>query len=438
MSYSNLYLDNKGPKVPVPIAAVLVLVLTVVFGRFFLTGGSTSTRASKKTVNKIEVTNVSPYQANIFWQGEATEDGYVFYGESPDKVNNMALDDRDLAEKKGQYLNHYVTLRNLKPGQPYFFKLVTGSQVVVKPDGSLYSFKTPLASSTASTLKPANGKVLKENLQGLDNAIVVLYVEGMYPLSAMTKSSGEWLIPLNSFYEKETLQGRALSESQKAKVEIMSEDNKLTTLTGRLSNLAPVETTIVIGKSYDLTETGSRVLSAQSNMSQKKEIDVIYPVEGALIPGRRPLIKGTARPNVPVYITVNSVKTFSAVVNADLDGMWNYSIPESLELGNHTVTITTKDKNNKDVTITRKFVIIAGDHEGKVLGEASGSPTLAISPTKAPTSVPTSPPSAPTLPSTGGSSVTPTALLNSGITDVLPVVGGISFIVVGLGFLLVF
>lgn len=437
MSYSQLYLEGRGPKVPVPVAAILVLVLTVAFGRFFLTNNTTSTRASKKTINRVEVTNVSPYQANIFWQSEVAEEGYVFYGDTLESVNNVALDDRDLSEIKGNYLNHYVTLRNLRPGQLYFFKIVAKSQVVVKPDGTLYSFKTPLTSSTASTLKPANGKVLKENLQGLDNAVVLLYVEGMYPLSAITKSTGEWLIPLNSFYDKEKLEGRALSELQKAKVEILSEDNKTSTLNGKLANFAPVTTTIVIGKTYDLSESGGHVLSSQSNNSPKKEIDIIYPVEGSLIPGRRPIIKGLARPNSQVHITVNSKKTFSAVIMADLDGNWNYTLPESLELGNHTVTITTKDRNNKDFTMTRKFVIIAGDHEGKVLGEASGSPTLAVSPTKTPTAAPTLATS-PTATPRFVNSITPTALAKSGVADIIPVIGGISFIVVGLGFLLVF
>jgi hypothetical protein len=434
MSYSQLYLQNKGPRVPVPVAAILVVVLTVVFGRFFLTSNTTNTKASNKTVRRVEVANVSPFQVNLFWQSENPEEGYVFYGESLDEVKNIALDDRDLSEKKGLYLNHYVTLRNLKPGQAYFFKIVAKDQVVMKPDGSLYSFKTPVSSSTSSTLKPANGKILKENLIGQDNAIVLLYVEGMHPLSAMTKSSGEWLIPLNSFYDQEKLESRALSDTQKVKVEILSEDNKKSVLNGRLSNLSPVTTTVVIGKSYDLTDSGSRVLSAQSSNANQKEIDIIYPVEGALIPGRAPLIKGAARPKTQVFVTVNSRKTFSAVVTADFDGVWSYALPESLELGNHTVTITTKDKNGKDVTMTRKFVIIANDYEGKVLGEASGSPTIVVTSTPAPT-VTSAPTTGATMPV---SSITPTALMNTGITDIIPVIGGISFIVVGLGFLLVF
>ncbi len=434
MSYSQLYLQNKGPRVPVPVAAVLVIILTVVFGRFFLSNNTTSTRASKKTVKKVEVTNVSPYQANVFWQSESPEEGYIFYGEDVAEVKNIALDDRDLSETKGIYLNHYVTLRNLKPGQAYFFKIVTNNQVIAKPDGSLFSFKTPVLSSTSSTLKPANGKVLKENLSGQENAIVLLYVEGMYPLSAMTKSTGEWLIPLNSFYDQEKLESRALSESQKARIEIFNEDNKNTVLNGRLANLAPVTTTIVVGKSYDLNDSGDQVLSAQTSNINNKEIDIIYPVEGALIPGRAPLIKGTARPKAQVFVTVNSRKTFSAVVAADLDGLWSYALPESLELGNHTVTITTKDRNGKDVSMTRKFVIIANDYEGKVLGEASGSPTIAATSTPAPTVT-----AAPTVVVTEPvSSITPTALMNTGITDFFPIIGGISFIVVGLGFLLVF
>lgn len=433
MSYSQLYMQNKA-RIPVPLAIVLVAVFGIFFARFFLTGNAPASRASKKTVNRFEVTNVSPYQANIFWQSGIAEEGYVFYGETVDGVRNIALDDRDVSESKNQYLNHYVTLRNLKPGTPYFFKIVSKNEIIVKPDGSLFSFKTPMVSSSTSALKPANGKILKENLTGQDNAIVILYINGMYPLSAMTKSTGEWLIPLNAFYDMEKLEGRVVSDIQKAKIEAFSEDGKSSVLNGRLSSMSPVTTTIVIGKSYELTDTGSQVLSAQTKPPSQKEIDIIYPIEGALIPGRAPLIKGAARPKSQVSITVNSKKTYTAVVTADLDGLWSYALPESLELGNHTITIKTKDGNGQEVTLTRKFVIIANDYEGKVLGEASGSPTLAVTATPAPTST-----IVPSLPATNaGSSITPTALLKSGITDALPAIGGISFIVVGLGLLLVF
>lgn len=437
MSYSSLYLQEKGPRVPVPLAAVFVLILTVVFGRFFFMNNASFSQASKKSVRRVEIVNLNPVQANIFWQSEVAEEGYVFYGDSLENVRSIALDDRDLTDKKGQYLNHYITLRNLKPGTPYFFKIVAKNQVVVKPDGTLFSFKTPKSSSVTSPMPPANGKVLKENLTGLDGAVVLLYVDGMYPLATLSKPTGEWLIPLNSFFNQESLDGQMVSEIQKVRVEILSEDNQLTTLNGKLSNLSPVSTTIVIGKSYNLLDSGTQVLSAQSGKPKHKEIDVIYPVEGALIPGRAPLIKGAARPNEQVFITVNSRKTYSAVVKADLDGLWNYALPESLELGNHTVTITTKDKNGKDVTMTRKFVIIANDYEGKVLGEASGSPTIAV--TKAPTPQPTAGSySTPTPAVTFASQITPTGLARTGVMDLAPAIGGISFIIVGLGFLLVF
>lgn len=434
MSYSQLYLQNKGPRVPIPLAAFFVLVLTVVFGRYFLLNNAQTSKASKKTVKKMEVTNLSPVQANIYWQTEVPEEGFVFYGEALDKVRNIAIDDRDLPDKKGLYTNHYVTLRNLKPGQPYFFKIVANKgEIIVKPDGSVFSFKTPLSSSTASILSPANGKILKENLGGLENAVVILYMEGFSPLSAMTKSTGEWLIPLNSFYDSQKLESRVVSETQKTRVEIFSEDGKTSKLEGRISNLMPVTTTVIIGKSYNLSDSGSEVLSAQSGGSVHKDVDIIYPVEGALIPGRAPLIKGTAYPKSQVFVTVNSRKTFSAVVTADLDGLWSYSLPESLELGNHTVTIKTKNKEGKEVALSRKFVIIANDYEGKVLGEASGSPTLAVTSTPIPTFPP--PTSAVVTPPT---SITPTALMNTGFSDILPIIGGVSFVVVGLGFLLVF
>lgn len=432
MLYSQLYLKDKA-RIPVPLGIFFVLLTAVVLGRFFFNQGTSYTRASKKTVKRVEVTNVSPVQVSVFWQSEKREDGFILYGETEASISKVALDDRDVAERKNEYLNHYVTIRNLKPNSLYFFKIVTGSQLVVKPDGAAFFFKTPVTNVGSPQLSPANGKVVAANLNPLEGAIVLLQVDGFYPLSTITKSSGEWLVPLNSFYDKTTGESKIQSATQKARIEIIAEDGKVSTVMGTLSSFAPLSSTTVIGENYNVGE-GDNVLSAssKSKFASAGPIDVIYPVEGALIPGRIPLIKGLALPLSEVSITVRSKKTFSAKIKANNKGQWSYLVPESLSLGGNTIDIVTKDSQGKEFTMTRKFVIVDNAGEGKVLGEASGSPTLTLAPTA--TTAPTSEPSVTNPPTT----ITPTGLLNSGITSVIPGIAAVSFIVLGLGFLLVF
>lgn len=431
MLYSQFYFKDKA-KIPIPLAAVLLFVVSLLMGSVFIKTGPGQLRASKVSAKRVEVTNLSPVQATLFWQSETQEEGFVFYGASLNQINTMGLDDRDVASKKNKYLNHYATLRNLEPGRIYFFKIVSNNQLIVRPDGTPFSFKTPVLPAAASTLSPAHGSVLKENLSGEENALVMLTVDNFYPMSTLTKGSGEWLVPLNSFFDKERLENKILSSETPVKIEIFGEDNKNSVITGRLNQLSPVAQTIIIGRNYDLS-TESNVLSAETsssvNPSASKIIDIIYPVDAAVIPGRSPLIKGVALPKSQVFITVRSAKTFSATLTADNKGNWSYQLPESLELGAHTITIKTKDSQGKETTITRNFTIVANDNAGRVLGEATGSASLTATPTLTPTTIPMTttltPTSVPTIPVTG-------------VTDFIPIIGGLSFILAGLGVLLVF
>lgn len=426
MVYSQFYFKDKS-KIPTPLAAVILVVVSLVMGSLFFKGGPSNLRASKKNAKRVEVTNLSPYQTSVFWQNETAEEGFLLYGDGANNIKTVALDDRDVAAKKSRRRNHYVTIRRLEANKTYFFKIVSGRELIVKANGSPYSFTTPSTLGAASALPPAHGTVLKENLESEENAVVILSVDNFHRLSALTKSSGEWLIPLNSFISDRTLENKIPAGQTSVKIEIISEDNKISVVNGRLDQLSPVASTIIIGRNYDLGSE-SNVLSAQSSAAAgaNKTVDIIYPKEAALIPGKTPLIKGTALPGSQVFITVNSVKTFSATVATDRNGNWSYAVPENLELGSHTISVKTKDSEGKDVTLTRNFTIVGMDNAGRVLGEASASSTLTVTPTATATPAPTT-----------VSSITPTIPV-SGITDFFPIIAGVSMVIAGLGVLLVF
>ena len=430
MIYSQFYLKDK-PKIPTIFGFLIALVIVI-----FLSGISGKnqpiSRASKKTVGKVKVTNLSPVQATIFWQSEAPEIGFVTYSKDKNVFNEVALDDRDVTGLKKPLLNHYVTLRNLEVDSNYYFKLITGNQVVVNPDGSLFNFKTPKSSVASQNLSPANGKIVRSNLLPLENAIALLYIDGYYPLSTLSKNTGEWLIPLNSFYRKDSLEQKVLNSDMEAKMEVFDEQKQVSMVTGSLLKFSPVPQTIIIGNNYQLNEE-SQVLSAMDALGEKSraEIDITFPVEGWLIPGRIPLVKGVAEPEEKVFITINSKKSYSSIVTSDSKGNWSYLLPERLELGDHKITIKTNDKNGKEVVIERNFVIVANEGmDAKVLGDATATAEITSVPMPTSVSYPTSIPPT-TVP------VSPTQPV-SGLFDYKSIVGGFTLIILGLGFFLVF
>lgn len=434
MIYSDLYTGRKQ-KIPTILGLFFILFI-IIFFFAIINGSAVPSKADLAGLKRTEVTNLSPIQISIYWQTQNKETGWLVYGGNQERLTNIVLDDRDIPEKKGAYLNHYVTIRNLKPDSLYFYAIISSNKRIVKPDGSLFSFRTPKTISNLTKLSPSSGKVLHANLSPLSNAIVLLTVNNeVNPISTMTKENGEWLIPLNSFFDKEHQNEKVFSGKETAKIEVLSEDGNISTVTNSLEGLSGSTETIIIGKNYDYLHTDNVLSATTKSVVEpiKQSIAIIYPLENSLIPGRRPLIKGVALPSAKIAITINSDKSYSALITADRSGNWSYMIPEDLDIGNHVIFIRTKNIQGGDVVLSRRFRIVANEGmDGRVLGTASGEPTVTIKPTDKAEPTPTtyiyvSPTANPTI--------TP-SLLKSGVSDIFPIISGIAFIIVGGGILL--
>lgn len=439
MTYSDLYL-HKESKLPTVIGFLFVFLIAVMFSRLFL-GTATTSKATKKIAKRVEIVNVSPTQASIFWQTDNEETGWIVYGEKENAENKIVLDDKDLntlGEKKGKYIVHLATLKELQPGKKYFVKIITdNNQIIVQPNGKSFSFNTPQNTfNNLQNINPAFGKVLKSNsVDPLNNSYIILSVNGGYSLLTQIKSTGDgsWLIPLSQIYRKDNQNILTVSDKDKIIIEIITGEGEMATITTVKSKVSPLPQTIVFAedKNFSFIEEDN-VLSATSNLgSTNKQIDIVYPKENSLIPGTIPLIKGTALPLTGIEITVNSKKTYSAITTSDKKGNWSYLLPTSLELGPHTIVIKTKDNDGNIISITRKFTIIAQQgNEGRVLGTASDAPTLTDTP------IPTAPSNSTPIP-TVPTNVTTTPPVSGGNAFGL-IFGSLSLIIIGGGILLAF
>ncbi len=423
MAYSQLYLKDRF-KIPTIISLIFVFILIIFFARFF-TKASLPSRASNITLKRVEVVNLSPYQAAIYWQTDTRQTGWVMLGDKENQMNRVFNDERDVSNDRSQYINHYAVLRNLKDNRQYFYKIICNNKLVGN-DGKAFTFTTPASNSPVSNLSPAYGKVVKSNGQPLENAVILVSVANNNPLAALTKATGEWLVSLN--YIKTT------SAREPAKIEVISEDGEISTVTADLSQLSPLPQTIVMGKNYNFSAEATNVLGSETTGTAKNTIAIIYPLKDKPIPGTIPIIKGTAMPNSDISITVHSDKTYSARVKSDSNGNWQYTLPEGLSFGQHTITITTRDENGKEVTLKRDFVM-----QNDVLGAAtsaavvSGAPVITVTPTV--TVLPTYP-LTPT--SMAVSTASPSAPVSGTNGFIMPALGGASLIIVGMGVILAF
>ncbi|OGK10534.1 hypothetical protein A2767_04710 [Candidatus Roizmanbacteria bacterium RIFCSPHIGHO2_01_FULL_35_10] len=431
MTYSKYFLPNET-KIPVPLTIAVVILLIFFLARLFAVKPLPS-RANKKNIKDVSIVNLSHNQAGIFWKTDERETGWVVYGLNEKNLNYTVSDERDVQDKKNLFYNHYVILKNLQPDTIYFYKVVSNKQLVESKEGMAFTFRTAANLPVSTNLNPAYGKIIGENGQALDNAIVMVLFDKTYPLATLTKTTGEWLIPLNSVLNKDTLKSQAIQPKDIISIEIVSEETKITKIKTNLANLSPLPQTIIIGKNYDFLNTNDILAANVNKISRTGKIDILFPKEAAVIPGGRPLIKGTAIPGSEIELNIEAAKKYTFKTKADKDGLWTLVVSEALSPGSHTLRIRTKGTNGKDIQLLRKFSIAKSGEQ--VLAAATPDATLT------PTDIPVTEILSPTIFYTPYASQSPTLVLSpptSG-TNIVPFgIASASLIILGLGVLLAF
>lgn len=432
MVYSK-YFFPKETKVPT--VAILLTILLLVFIIYKFTGTNpTPSKASKQILKQLKVVNPSQSEVGIYWQTTDKTIGWVIYGTNNFNLNQITLDERDIPEKKNNFYNHYALLRDLNPSETYYFKIVSNNQLISDVNNKAFSFKTAAVTTSVSSANPAYGKIIQPNGQPLDNAVVIISFANSYPLLTISKSTGEWLIPLNNLIDKDNMSNHVVDMKEKVNIDILSEKNTETNIESDVADIVPLPQTVIIGQNY-VFPNNNNVLSASSNKNdQNKNIDIIFPKEGAVIPYGNPIIKGMAMPDSEITVTVRSANSLIFKVKADKDGLWEVNLTTNLSQGEHTITIVTKDSKNKEVVLSRKFTMAKSGEQ--VLGEATAEATPTTVPTLEPTTV---------LSPTVFVSPYPTQIIS--VTPAPPVTGGnispfiyagASLIILGSGLILAF
>lgn len=439
MSYSDLY-TKKTKKVPTLLAVLVgVGILAVVF-RFAVP--SQKTQATKKGLQLIEITNVFAGQVTVLWKTEEKQKGWLAYGESEDDLTQIATDERDGRERISRFY-HYATIKDLKKDSRYFFKITDGEAFLENGGKSLFTFKTIGTIDQINNLKPAYGKIIDTSGAPYQDAIITLSAKNIYPVSTLSKATGEWLIPLNYTVDKSTGKFTSLSPSQPVRIRVYSETEKESVVTALVQQLSPVEKSLQLGQTY-VFQNEENVLAATSAKTGQT-FDIIFPRANALIPAQKPLIKGTGLAGTILTVAVSGgTRPASGKVTVDAKGAWKYEVPHLLEAGLYSLSVTLPtNKAGNPETKTRAFTIAKSGVQ--VLAEATASasitpsPTTAQSPTITPIVVLNSPTPSPTVvaPTAAIASATPTPPVSGGNIYAV-VLSSIALILFGAGLMVVF
>lgn len=382
-------------KIPTLLGILMVVLLVGVFAVGTESFIQTQTRASGSIEpTNVTTTNVTDATFTVSWITSSPATGAITINSSV-LTNRVLFDDQD-TKTQGKYTSHSVTFRGASADTTYNVTLLSDGKTNLNGDKPYAIHTAPSLTTTSGNLDPAYGTIMNADKTPVSGALVYLTLDGSQTLSTVTKPSGTWLIPLNLIRTQDLTSYLPVTDRMDVNITVNDAGLTTTTVTDTLND-SPVPD-MMMGKTYDFrhasakapgpalalnpTPAPSTAPSAVLGASTVKPANIValtIPAQGAALPTTLPLIQGTGVPGnkVSIVIGITSPIGGSAVVASD--GLWSYTPVKPLPPGSESVTVTTKDLQNKTVAITHLFTILKSGTQ--VLGDATASATITPTPT---------------------------------------------------------
>ena len=300
----------------------------------------------------------------------------------------LEINSRRLPNFQESSLTHYFRVDNLNPGTDYSYSISSGGKIYHLPEYKIKTGTKPALEAPTSNL--AWGKIVKADFTPSPNTIIYLSVSGALPLSAITDSGGQWHISLaNSFSEsKNSWFSPPLSVPED--LVVYSPDGILTQISHTTSQNDPIPD-IIVGQNYlsSLSPPDSGLLPTGPSSPSDTRLEVSNPAEAENIHTLRPDIFGVGPASSQLQIKLESFPVYEDSVITARDGSWNWSPPQNLSPGTHTLTVSYQDAAGLLKTIKRSFMVEAASGSDPLSFTATPSATIRPTPTLIPTEVPT-------------------------------------------------
>ncbi len=414
--------DLWNKKIPTLIGLILIMIGTV--ATTFLVKGNTifQIRAGPGMDPKnVKVTNVSENAFTITYLTDDKMTGSVNHGIDPKDLDGISLDDRDqLSQQISKYNSHSITVRNLDPNTKYYYSITSGTKKYLDTGFKFEITTKGQISNAPSSQIPVSGKVILPDGTTPTDGLIYLKTNDAGITSGLLKENGTYIIPLNTLRKLDTDEYLEIDDNTIINIEIFS-NGLFSSVSVTSNDISPVPL-ITLSGSYDFsastmdqeenkTVNQSEGFPSFGNVSiNADDPKILTPNSNEELTESKPTFEGTAQPNETVEIEIHSDENIKTQVTADASGNWEYIPPKNLSPGEHTITITTKNKDGILKTITRNFVVFADGVISPTL-----TPAVKISPSASPVptvltltttpSIITQISPIPTLPPTGNPSV---------------------------------
>jgi len=374
MAYSSLFV-KKNPSVIRFMTIISFMVLLVALLFFVRQRARQNGWQRTDEISQAFIVNRTPHSFELVWSTKQIlrENQWVEVGTQKGSYPLSAA-----SEKVGELYHSVVS--GLQANTEYYFRMRVGNKTYNLPPLLTDTVHTP-KEVKETPISPAYGKVVLSSAQPYTSGLLMYEIDGYYPIAAFTKETGEWLLPLTGLVEKKSNAITSISDSSLVSITLFSYPKGV--LRTRVGGTQPLKQAYIAGSSLHLVQSSqpsdSSVLGASSQAGgtlSKTVANIIYPKEGALIPGNAPLIRGTAAAgkDVTMLIQAGSLQ-YSYRTTSDEKGEWLVHSPLNLVPGVYAITATIDNVSGPATIVRRSFSIIKNGEQ--VLGVATGSPTLA-------------------------------------------------------------
>lgn len=382
-------------KIPTRIPAIVGILLLIISIGSVVAITETVTRlyaqaAPEEQPENVTITNITDRGFTTTWTTRGPATGVVIAHASGKTITGY--DDRDSTGKLGKYTTHSIDITGVAPNTPVEITLTSNGKTV-RDRGRPYKITTaPVLAGSSTNLPPAYGTVKGSDETSANGALVYLTVEGGQTLSALSNTSGNWIVPLSMLRAEDLSDYLPVTDRMTETIIVRYNNEELSAITDTLNDNPVPE--MIMGKTYDFRKQQAKVIGADvairpvsssdpqvlGTTNQSFTVSLINPADGAAIPSNRPHVQGTGFPGKTVSLVIGITHPLNGSTLVGADGIWRFTPPTALGSGKQSITATTVDGQNRPVAITHMFEILkSGTH---VLGDATPSGTLAPTPTE--------------------------------------------------------
>ena len=431
----------KKYKIPTIIGIVILLAGTFA-GVYFLRMNQIFRIGASPTATPkdIRTGNLSDTSATISWITEGATSDFISWGESQGSLNNVEKE----SETDQKFFTHSITLTGLTPDTTFYYS-INSEGTSFDNNGVLWQFTTGSQITVNQNSNPISGSVITSSGQPVKRALVYVTIDG-YLLSTLTSDAGNFVLQLSSARTSDLKSVTQINMAQTLlTVSVQAEGGETASaqIFPQSSNPIPP---LVLGQVQDYRSSPPNQdgqnpnvnLNLPADASQESKFNVstnsgaVKPTsvilesinEGETVTSNQPQFFGKGPAGETITITVHSEQIPPQTVQIPGNGSWSYSPSTPLSEGPHSITISWLDATGITRTLTRNFVVQAGEVPAFVSSPSgstpSPTPTSSPTPTVKPSSSPT-PTSTPTATPSATLRASPTA-----IPETLPVTGDLT------------